>query len=46
LLRDREDIFDDYTEAAFEKNAEQRFAIGRREPLADCGRTLYLLEVR
>ena len=46
LLRDREDIFDDYTEAVFEQHAQERFAIGRREPLADSGRTLYLLEAR
>jgi len=46
LLRDREDIFGDYSEAAFEESAEERFAISRREAVADSGRTLYLLEAR
>jgi hypothetical protein len=46
LLRDRDDIFDAYTEAAFEESAGERFTIVHREPLADSGRALYLIEAR
>jgi hypothetical protein len=43
LLRDREDIFADYSEEVFEKSLAERFRVVHREPLADSGRTLYLV---
>jgi hypothetical protein len=46
LLRDREDIFEDYNRSSFETAAATRFTIVNREGLADSGRTLYLLERR
>jgi hypothetical protein len=46
LLKDREDIFAGYTLEGFEHAIEKSFAIQRREPLADSGRTLFLLKRR
>ena len=44
LLATREDIFDGYTQEAFEAAAAAHFTIGRRDPVGDSGRTLYLLQ--
>jgi hypothetical protein len=44
LLRDREDIFDAYTQQMLEVALSRRFLIVDQEPLGDSGRTLYLLE--
>ncbi len=46
LLRNREDIFDEYDAAHFEAAAARVFSIEHREPVADSGRTLYLLGPR
>jgi hypothetical protein len=46
LLRDREDVFPGYTQAAFEEAAAGSFAIRGREALGDSGRILYRLERR
>ncbi len=46
LLRDREDIFTEYTLEGFERAAETAFTITRREPVGDSGRTLFLLKRR
>jgi hypothetical protein len=46
LLRSREDIFDEYTEAGFEQSLAPWFAIARKTPVSQSGRVLYLLERR
>ncbi len=46
LLSSRQDIFPDYTVEGFEAAFETCFEIRRREPIRDCDRILYLLEVR
>lgn len=46
LLRDREDIFDAYTQEMLEGTLARRFRIASQELLGDSGRTLYLLEAR
>jgi hypothetical protein len=43
LLRDRADIFPDYTREAFEAAFRSRFRIERAVPVADSERTLYLM---
>ncbi|MFA6450980.1 MAG: SAM-dependent methyltransferase [bacterium] len=43
LLSSRKDIFDDYTQEAFEKSFSDFFAIAKTERLSDSGRTLYLM---
>ena len=43
LLRDRPDIFPDYTRAGFEAAFGSHFRIERAEPVADSERTLYLM---
>ncbi len=39
----REDIFRDFTQESFEASAREYFAIEWRRPVADTGRTLYLM---
>ncbi len=46
LLASREDIFDDYTAAAFEAALCEHFDIERREPVPGSSRVLYLLRRR
>lgn len=46
LLATREDIFDRYTQDDFEAAAGEHFEILARDPVADSGRTLYLLRTR
>jgi hypothetical protein len=46
VLSSRQDIFPDYTVEGFEAAFETCFEIRRREPIRDCDRILYLLEVR
>jgi hypothetical protein len=46
LLISREDIFDDYSQPAFEWAFEADFRIHAREPIGASGRTLYLMEPR
>ena len=46
LLRDRPDIFEDYTQIGFESAAEQHFAIRRKDPIAGSLRFLYVLDKR
>jgi SAM-dependent methyltransferase len=41
LLRNKEDLFADYHEAAFEAHLRRRFTIARRQPLGGGTRTLY-----
>jgi cyclopropane fatty-acyl-phospholipid synthase-like methyltransferase len=43
LLLSREDIFRDFTQESFEASAREYFAIEWRRPVADTGRTLYLM---
>jgi hypothetical protein len=43
LLASREDIFPDYTQAGFENNFKNWFAIERIEPVQDSLRILYLM---
>ncbi|HEX6105629.1 MAG TPA: class I SAM-dependent methyltransferase [Gemmatimonadales bacterium] len=43
LLRNRPDIFPDYTVDGFESAFRRRFAIDRREPIPGSERTLYLM---
>jgi SAM-dependent methyltransferase len=43
LLATREDIFDRYTQDDFEAAAGEHFEVIQRDPVADSGRTLYLL---
>ncbi|MDX1510213.1 MAG: hypothetical protein R3249_02610 [Nitriliruptorales bacterium] len=43
LLATREDIFDGYTQEAFEDAAAAHFQIAQRDPVGDSGRILYLL---
>jgi hypothetical protein len=43
LLRSREDIFPDYTQAGFEAALEGRYTIERKEPVESSERTMYLL---
>ena len=46
LLKDREDVFAGYTIEGFERAVEESFTIEHREPVADSGRTLFLLKRR
>jgi hypothetical protein len=46
LLKDREDVFEGYTIEGFEGAVGESFTIQHREPLADSGRTLFLLKRR
>lgn len=46
LLRDREDVFDAYSQEVLEDAVSKRFRIASQELLGDSGRTLYLLEAR
>ncbi len=43
LLLSREDIFHDFTQESFERTARDYFAIEWQRPVADTGRTLYLM---
>jgi len=44
LLVTREDIFEGYTREGFERAFEKHFEIGRRIPIADSERTIYVME--
>jgi hypothetical protein len=44
LLASREDIFDGYSTAEFERAIKERFDVKQQHSLADSVRTLYLLE--
>lgn len=44
LLKNRKDIFINYNSQEFEKYFERRFKITSKAPIADSGRTLYLME--
>ena len=44
LLQNRKDIFTNYNSQEFEKYFEKRFKITSKAPIADSGRTLYLME--
>ena len=46
LLRDREDVFDDYTRAGFEAAFGRRFTTVERHAIPGSARALYLLERR
>jgi SAM-dependent methyltransferase len=46
LLRDREDVFDDYGQAGFEAAFAARFATVARQPIIGSGRLLYRFERR
>jgi hypothetical protein len=46
LMQNREDVFPDYSVEQFETAADARFRIQHREPVADSGRTMYLLGPR
>lgn len=46
LLAGREDVFDEYTQEAFEGAAGEGFTIERREPVRESERVLYLLRGR
>lgn len=46
LLRTREDIFPDYTEAGFEEAFSEIYEIKRKEAISGSERTLYLLRLR
>jgi hypothetical protein len=46
LLVTREDIFSDYTRAAFEEEFSRHFAMQESAPVADSARVLYLLRGR
>jgi ribosomal protein L11 methylase PrmA len=46
LLATREDIFPDYTQAAFEQTFSFRFAVLASAPVRDSERTVYLMESR
>jgi hypothetical protein len=46
LLATREDVFPDYTKAAFEQAFSARFAILASSPVKDSERTIYLMEFR
>lgn len=46
LLATREDIFDEYTQPAFEAAVAEHFEIVQRDPVGDSGRVLYLLRTR
>ncbi|PKK85067.1 MAG: SAM-dependent methyltransferase [candidate division Zixibacteria bacterium HGW-Zixibacteria-1] len=46
MLASRRDIFDDYTQEAFEKAFAEHFNIIRSEPIIDTRRTLYLMSGR
>lgn len=46
LLTDRDDVFSDYTEAAFQSSFERFFRIARRVPLVDSPRCLYLMRLQ
>jgi hypothetical protein len=46
LMRNREDVFVDYDVEHVEAEVKAFFRIERREPVADSGRTLFLLEPR
>jgi hypothetical protein len=46
LMRNREDVFVDYDVEHVEAEAKAFFGIEHREPVADSGRTLFLLEPR
>ena len=41
LLRTRQDVYSDYTQAAFEAALNEHFQIARATPLRDCERILY-----
>lgn len=45
LLTDRDDIFDDYTEAEFQSSFERFFRVEKRVPLVDSRRCLYLMRL-
>jgi hypothetical protein len=45
-MRNREDVFVDYDVEHVEAEAKAFFRIERRQPVADSGRTLFLLEPR
>ena len=44
LLSARADIFDQYSQAEFERELMKRAAIGKREVVSSSGRTLYVFE--
>ena len=46
LLRDREDVFSDYTREGFEAAIQPSFEVMRTEPLPGSGRIMYLLRRR
>jgi SAM-dependent methyltransferase len=46
LVRGRERLYEDITQAAFEECVSRRFAVLRRQPLAGADRTVYLLRGR
>jgi len=46
LMQHREDVFSEYSVEHFESAADARFRIQHREPVADSGRTMYLLAPR
>jgi predicted nicotinamide N-methyase len=46
LMQHREDVFAEYTVEHFEAAADAHFRIRHREPVADSGRTMYLLGPR
>jgi hypothetical protein len=43
-LASREDVFDDYTEEAFEAAARSVFRVVRRDPIPGTDRILFLLQ--
>ena len=46
LLSGRADVFDEYTQDAFEAAFDRRFSVERRETIADSARVLYLMRRR
>lgn len=46
LLQNRDDIFDDYNQTAFEKAFKQHFELRESHPVGSHGRQLYLLQAR
>jgi hypothetical protein len=46
LLQNRDDIFDDFNQAAFEKAFEAHFDIRESHPVGSDGRQLYLLQAQ
>lgn len=44
LLKNRQDIFDDYTKENFEKTFSEFYEIKRKNPIPDTFRTLYLMQ--